>query len=233
MLCPTGKGSDDIYAFSETKPLLIEDCKQYIAGILTDLTTGIPILKGKISLFQKDGKLIQSLVTKEDASFNFLVECNSGYKIEATKKEYEANFKSVSTDDGRKAIQNGSITLYSMDEREKQKELALEREKEDADEMAIIRIEKKLLEKKLAEEKRIQKEKEDKVRDNEVQKIANKKHLQDIEKTIAKEEAIIRKDNKIIIKTEEIHFNYSLWYLRRESRERLISNGIIEQCSPN
>ncbi|MFK5973287.1 MAG: OmpA family protein, partial [Flavobacteriaceae bacterium] len=46
---------------------------------------------------------------------------------------------------------------------------------------------------------------------------ATKKHLQKIE------ESIVKENGRIIIKTEEIHFDYSLCYLRRESRERLQS----------
>ncbi len=218
---PTGKGSDDIYAFSETKPLLIEDCKQYIAGTLIDLTTGIPIANGQIQLINADGKLVETLITKKDASFKFSVLCSTEYRIEGKKEGFEDNFKSVRTDEDRNAIKDGSLTLYSVEEREKQKALALEREKEEAEKLAVVQDERKLAAEKAAEEKRIQLEKENKIKQKEAEQITEKKRLQKIEETIQKEEAIVKKDEKIIIKTEEIHFDYSMWYLRRESRERL------------
>lgn len=240
---PTGKGSDDIYVFSETKPLLIEDCKQYIAGTLIDLTTGMPLANGQIKLINTDGKVIETLTTKKDASFKFLVECGTGYRTEGKKEGYEPNFKSVRTDEARNAVKDGSLTLYSVAEREKQKVLTLEKEKEEAEKLALVQAERKLVADKAAEEKRIQEEKEDKekriqreketkAQEKETQQIAEKKRLQNIEETIQKEKAIVKKDEKIIIQTEEIHFDYSLWYLRRESRERLTKVIEIMKANP-
>lgn len=240
---PTGKGSDDIYAFTETEPLLIEDCKQYIAGTLIDLTTGMPLANGQIKLINTDGKVIETLTTKKDASFKFLVECGTGYRTEGKKEGYEPNFKSVRTDEARNAVKDGSLTLYSVAEREKQKVLTLEKEKEEAEKLALVQAERKLVADKAAEEKRIQEEKEDKekriqreketkAQEKETQQIAEKKRLQNIEETIQKEKAIVKKDEKIIIQTEEIHFDYSLWYLRRESRERLTKVIEIMKANP-
>ncbi len=229
---PTGKGSDDIYAFSETKPLLIENCKQYIAGTLIDLTTGMPLANGQIKLIHANGKVIETLTTTKDASFKFMVKCNTGYRIEGKKEGYEPNFKSVQTDEERNDIKDGSLTLYSVSEREKQKALALERDKEESEKLALVKAERKLVADKAAEEKRIQQEKEDKAAEKEAQQIAEKKHLQNIEETIKKEKAIVKKDEKIIIETEEIHFDYSLWYLRRESRQRLATVIEIMKTNP-
>ncbi len=229
---PTGKGSDDIYAFSETKPLLIEDCKQYIDGTLIDLTTGMPLANGQINLINADGKVIETLTTKKDASFKFMVECSTGYRIEGKKDGYEANFKSLRTNEARNAIKDGSLTLFSVAEHEKQKALALDREKEEAEKLVSLQVERKLVAEKAAEEKRIQREKETKAQEKEAQQIAEKKRLQSIEETIQKEKAIVKKDEKIIIQTEEIHFDYSLWYLRRESRERLATVIEIMKANP-
>lgn len=229
---PTGKGSDDIYAFSETKPLLIENCKQYITGTLIDLTTGMPLANGQIKLVGTDGKIVETLITKKDASFKFLVECSNSYRIEGKKDGYEANFKSLRTDDARNSIKDGSLTLYSVTEREKQKTFALEREKEEAEKLVSLQVERKLATEKAAEEKRIQREKENKEQEKEAQQIAEKKRLQNIEEIIKKEKTIVKKDEKIIIQTEEIHFDYSLWYLRRESRDRLAKVIEIMKANP-
>ena len=52
-----------------------------------------------------------------------------------------------------------------------------------------------------------------------------------IEDAIKTEEALVKETDRTIIKTEEIHFDYSLWYLRRESRERL--QTVIEVMKEN
>ena len=218
---PTGKGSDDIYSFSETKPLLIENCKQFIAGTLIDLTTGMPLANGKVALLDAEGNTIETITTKQDAAFQFQVACSTAYRVEAKKGGYEPNAKSVRTDEGRNAIKDGSLTLYSVEERERQNALALELEQKEIEKRTVAEAEKKMAAEKAAEKMRVLKEKESIAREEEMQQIAEKKRLQNIEDTIQSEEALVKKDEKIIIETEEIHFDYSLWYLRRESRERL------------
>lgn len=229
---PTGKGSDDIYAFTETKPLLIEDCKQYIAGTLIDLNTGMPLANGQVQLINADGKLVETLNTEKDASFSFMVECSIDYRIEGKKEGYEDNFRSVRTDEERNAKKDGSLTLYSVAEREKQKAIALEKEKEEAEKLALLQVERKLMADRAVEEKRIQKEKEEKTREKETRQIAKKDRLKEIEDTIKEEKTIVKKGGKIMIETEEIHFDYSLWYLRRESRERLAKVIVIMKTNP-
>lgn len=225
---PTGKGSDDIYSFSETRPLIIEDCKQYIAGTLIDLTSGMPLANGKVALINAEGEVIQTVTTAKDASYKFLVTCSFGYRVEAKKGGYEANARSIQTDEERDAVKDGSLTLYSVEEREKQRALALEQEQVEAQKLAMVQEEEKVAAEKAAEEIRLVQEEEEltlekeaSARETEAQQIAENKRLQDIENTIQSEEALVKKDEKLVIETEEIHFDYSLWYLRRESRERL------------
>lgn len=218
---PTGKGSDDIYSFTEIKPLIIEDCKQFIAGTLMDQTTGKVIPQGNITLFSSDGKVLASMTTKADASFRFTVECDTSYKIEGEKEGYESNSKSVRTDDERNAEKDGSLLLFSIAERERQQALALKQEKEEAEKLAAAEAERKLAKEKAAEERRIQQEKEAVAKKKEAQEIAETRRVRKIQEGIEKEEALVKKDEKIVIETGEIHFDYSLWYLRRESRERL------------
>src|SRR5690606_37304434 len=55
---PGGKGSDDIYSFVQTKPLIIEDCQQYIVGTLKDRTTDLPLAHAGIQLFNAGGQLV-------------------------------------------------------------------------------------------------------------------------------------------------------------------------------
>ena len=229
---PSGKGSDDIYSFTETKPLIIEDCKQFIAGILTDKTTDYIISGGKVNLVDAQGKVIKSILTGMDGAIEFTAACTAEYRVEAAKEAYESNEKSVLTDETRNEVKDASLALISHEELEAQKALALQKEKEEAEKKAIADAARKVAEEKAAEEQRILAEKqaeEKRIRDEKIAKEneriamekAEKERLRKVEEVIAKEEAIVKKDDRILIETEEIHFDYSLWYLRRESRERL------------
>jgi len=229
---PSGKGSDDIYSFTETRPLIIEDCKQFIAGILTDRTTRMPLANASIQLFGADGKIIETITTGTDASFKFSVKCGADYRVKAKKKGHEDNSRSVRTNKQRNATKDGSLTLYSAQEREKEKAIALQRKKEEAEKIALAEAERKAKEEKAAEQKRIQKEKETKEREKIVQEKTEKERLKKIEEAIQKEEAIVKENNRTIIKTEEIHFDYSLWYVRREARERLAKVVTIMNENP-
>ncbi|MEM7486144.1 MAG: OmpA family protein, partial [Bacteroidota bacterium] len=189
---PSGKGSDDIYSFVETKPLLIEDCNQFITGILTDITTNEPIPNGTIRLLDGDGKMIEEVFTDQSAAFKFDISCASFFTVHGSQNGYKDSRKTIASNKERKKIFDGSLQLLSLKEIEKQQQIEAEKEKE-----------KQLLQEKKAKE--------------DAEKIKKKK----IADAIKKEDAIVKDKNRTVIKTEEIHFDYSLWYLRRESRERL------------
>ncbi|WP_136465073.1 OmpA family protein [Flagellimonas onchidii] len=171
---PNGKGSDDIYSFIETKPLVIEDCQQFIVGFLTDQITNQPIPNGTIKLLDYQGKTITELLTDNNAQFSFAIECSSSYTIFANKEGYQDNYRNVASTKVRKKALDGSLQLLPLKEVKKQQ---------------LIQA---------------QKNKEAKIKD-----------------AIEREDALVKEKNRTIIKTQEIHFDYSLWYLRRESRERL------------
>ncbi|MDV7140260.1 OmpA family protein [Maribacter sp. TH_r10] len=229
---PGGKGSDDIYSFSETKPLIIEDCKQFITGVITDKTTKIPLANATVELLDADGNLIEKITTTTDASFKFEVTCTFEYQLKAFKEGYEDNSKTIITDTERDATKDGSLALYSIQKREAQKAKEIKAKKEAAEKEALT--EKKRLEEqeKVAELARLQKEKENTIKQKAEQAQKERERLKKIDAIIAKEDAIVKDKERIVIKTEEIHFDYSLWYLRRESRERLAKVITIMKQNP-
>ena len=229
---PNGKGSDDIYSFIETAPLIIEDCKQFIAGILTDRTTQKPLADASVQLLNADGKVIETLTTTKNAAFQFSVECATEYRVAAKKNGYEENFKIVQTDKDRNATKDGSLDLYSVQERERQKVLALEKKEKEAEQRKIVEAKIKIEQEKAAEKERILKEKEIAEKEKKAQEAIREERLRQIEEVIKKEEAIVKENERIIIKTEEIHFDYSLWYVRREARERLAKVVKIMEDNP-
>ncbi|NHF58265.1 OmpA family protein [Flavobacteriaceae bacterium TP-CH-4] len=211
---PEGKGSDDIYSFSETKPLIIEDCKQFIAGTITNRTTKEPITNVQVRLLDATGNELETRVTKEDAKFKFKLECNTGYRIEAHKESYEGNSKIFQTNKERDTVIDGSMDLYSFEERAKQEAIVLKQKEEEAKRRAKALEEKRRKEEIAAKEKRVLEERQ-------AMENKEKERQRRIAGAIEREEAIVKEQQRTVIKTEEIHFDYSLWYLRRESRERL------------
>ncbi|PKA99024.1 outer membrane protein OmpA-like peptidoglycan-associated protein [Flavobacteriaceae bacterium MAR_2009_75] len=218
---PGRKGSDDIYSFTETRPLIIEDCLQYIAGTITDKTTRKPLIGASVEMVQLEGAAIEKLITGQDGSFKFRVDCNSSYQVTAQKEGYENGLKTVITDGVRKATKDASLELLSQKVIEEQKALALQKERKAAEEKAIALAQRKKEQELKAEKERIKKEKESIKKQALAQEQKKKKREKEIEQVIAKEEAIIKKENRTIVEIGEIHFDYSLWYVRREARQRL------------
>lgn len=222
---PTGKGSDDIYMFTVTKDLIIEDCKQYITGIITDRTTTLPLADVSVQYFDNENKLIATYTTKQDGRFEFNADCNTAYTLKADKVGYEGNSKGIVTNSERNATQDASMNLYSILEREKAEALILQKKFEDEKLRAEALAIKKLEGEKKAKIQLAQQEaqKKERVKKEQIAKKAKTKQvlIEKITNALATETALVKESERIIIKTEEIHFDYSLWYLRRESRERL------------
>lgn len=173
---PNGKGSDDIYSFVETAPLIIEECQQFIVGTLTDEITNRPIANGTVQLLDKEGNILNKILTDEKAMFNVKIDCDLSYTIHGSQEGYQDNSRTVMGTKEHNKVLDGSLKLLPLDKIEKQEE----------------------------EEQRPIVTKEDRIDD-----------------IINKESAIVKENDRVLIKTDQIHFDYNLWYMRRESRDRL------------
>jgi len=80
---PDGKGGDDIYSFN------IYECKQQIKGITTEHRTEIILADVTVQLIDETGKIIEEVVTTEDGTYTFDVECNKTYTVLGTKPDYK------------------------------------------------------------------------------------------------------------------------------------------------
>ena len=80
-----GLGFDDIYKFKELKKL---ECEQLLAGIVTDSEDGTVLSNVKVSLFDKNFKLIKESYTDASGNYSFEVECGKKYYVRAEKKDY-------------------------------------------------------------------------------------------------------------------------------------------------
>ena len=180
-----GEGSDDIYKITEEKPLIIESCKQYITGTITDIDTNKVIPNTTITLTENTHKHTQTATTNSFGEFGFTVTCENSYTITAAKKGYTTNKKNIKTTKQRKKEHDASMALKSLEKIQLEKEKIEEKNKRER--VAALKLNKK---------KRI------------IDAIAN-------------EQNIVKLKDKIIYKTDEINFDYNLWYLRRDTKKAI------------
>ncbi|WP_035657431.1 OmpA family protein [Flavobacterium seoulense] len=214
-----GKGSDDIYELSEIQPLVVENCMQYISGIISDVDSKLPLANAKVSLQDAGKKEIEAIFTTADGRFSFDVDCDKSYTVHASKENYSKEFKLLKLYKDRKKVNDASMALKSAEsikketialEQQKKKEAleAIELKKKEAVIIAQkVKAEKELVAKKSAEAAEIKKK----------EKIAT---------IVAVEKDIVRDKDRLLIKTDPIYFDYDLWYIRKESKT--ILNRVIE-----
>ncbi|MGK4566072.1 OmpA family protein [Flavobacterium sp. 3HN19-14] len=186
---PGGKGADDIYWLKETKPLIIENCKQFIAGVITDIDTKLPLENAKVLLQDENKKEIEIVNTSADGKFSFAVACLKSYTVSASKEAYSKDSRTLKLKKERNKINDASMTLKSDAAVKKEADIAAQKQKE-ADDAAAKK------EKELA--------------------VIGKKEK--VEKIIAAEKDIVKDKDRLLIKTEPIYFDYDLWYIRKESK---------------
>ncbi len=80
-----GQGSDDIYQFLETKRL---GCEQELFGEVTDINSKELLPNSTISLYNKEFKLLKSIVSDIQGKYSLEVDCGQDYFVRAEKQEY-------------------------------------------------------------------------------------------------------------------------------------------------
>lgn len=221
-----GKGGDDIYEINEIQPLVVEDCMQFISGIITDVDTKFPLANAKVSLQDAKNKEIETAITAVDGRFSFSVACEKSYVVQVSKEAYTQNSKSLKLFKDRKKVNDASMALKSMDAIKKE-ELVVEKQKKAVAEQkkkeAVLLVEKQKKEAAIAAEKaKVEKEAAAKkaIADAEIKK------KEKIASIIAAEKDIVKDKERLLIKTDPIYFDYDLWYIRKESKP--ILNRVIE-----
>lgn len=96
-----GKGDDDIYYFDELKSpdmsKVVLGCSQNISGKVRDKVNGA-LLPGSLVSLYKGTQKVESVIVGSDAAFSFpKMECNTAYRVVASKDLYNGDEKSVST----------------------------------------------------------------------------------------------------------------------------------------
>ncbi len=90
-----GIGNDDIYGFTQNKPI-VYPCEQQLSGNVLDKQSNEILPGAEVTLFSKDHQLISSQISNDKGEFNFgFVDCNSGFYIRASKTDYSTDEKDI------------------------------------------------------------------------------------------------------------------------------------------
>ncbi|MBO9583678.1 MAG: OmpA family protein [Flavobacterium sp.] len=87
-----GQGSDDIYKFLETRRL---KCTQELYGIISDAETGVALPGAKVTLYDDQMNLKNSVLADGTGLYTFEVECGKTYYVRAEKTDYTTRELSV------------------------------------------------------------------------------------------------------------------------------------------
>lgn len=206
-----GKGSDDIYQFKEIKDLIVEDCKQFIAGIITDVDTKLALENAMVILQDSENKTLNTITTAADGKFSFTVACEASYKVSAFKEKYTNESKTLILDKTRDAVNDVSLALKSLEaikqeekliaENKRKQEIIIEEENKKKAELAAIEL----------------KQKEKKAKEQEIV-AAEVKKQEKVKEILAQEKDVVKDKDRLIIKTDPIYFDYNMWYIRKESK---------------
>jgi len=89
---PEGQGDDDLYVFTNTKPLFEFDYNARIIGKVLDKNTNLPIANASVTLYDNKGKELGRITTNETGDFVFeKVLSNATYTTQGSKETYSTN----------------------------------------------------------------------------------------------------------------------------------------------
>ena len=220
---PGGKGKDDIYSFNETKDLRIENCKQYITGIITDVDSHLALENANVILRNDASQELEKATTANDGKFSFSIACEAKYTLVVTKDKYLENSKSIIISAERNKINNGSMEIKSIEVIRNEEKIIQERKI--AAEIIVLEQRKKedaiaLESKRLADLAVIQQIKINKLAaDKEQKEVAETRKKEKIAAIVVAEKDVIKVKERLIIKIDPIYFDYNMWYIRNDSKK--------------
>ena len=91
-----GKGDDDIYSFIEEEMVNFK-CHQVVTGEVRDKNTTDLLPGTEVILSDKDGKVLETQIVKDDATFTFEIDCETEYKLLAKRSQYTPQSKVFTT----------------------------------------------------------------------------------------------------------------------------------------
>ena len=106
-----GKGDDDIYAFSLTRPFIF---KVKLTITVADNNTNQILPDSKVYLKDEAGNIIQTAIVDVNGKVTFEIEPKKSYNITASKNEYTDNVASILTDNLTSNTIDATVKLDKM-----------------------------------------------------------------------------------------------------------------------
>ncbi|MBU2927216.1 OmpA family protein [Winogradskyella psychrotolerans] len=103
-----GKGSDDIYSYTVT------ECHQQIAGVARESRTDIILSGVTVQLIDETGKILEEVITAEDGTYTFDVECGKTYTILGSKSDYVDDKGTITTSNENEKVNSLDLSLRPL-----------------------------------------------------------------------------------------------------------------------
>lgn len=100
---PEGQGADDIYSFTENKPLMF-DCKQEISGTVRDKITNELLVGATVKVIDENNDEIMTTITDSEGSYSLLLDCNQGNFVRAQIQGYVPSEEYIGKSDDKPKI---------------------------------------------------------------------------------------------------------------------------------
>ena len=104
-----GKGDDDIYYFHEEIPLVYE-CNQTITVVVKNKKTGEIVPDADINIYKGTESLLEDKKVDDQGVYVYQADCETTYKVEASKKYFITTSKVITTSSKDKKDQK--VTLF-------------------------------------------------------------------------------------------------------------------------
>ncbi|TDT39628.1 WD40 repeat protein [Maribacter spongiicola] len=98
-----GMGYDDIYSFTETRPLEF-DCIQKITGTVRDKISNEVLVGATIKVIDENNEEILSTITDSDGNYSLELDCNKGNFVRALMEGYVPSEEYIGVSDGKPKI---------------------------------------------------------------------------------------------------------------------------------
>jgi len=98
-----GLGSDDIYSFLETKPLVF-DCLQQVTGTVRDKISNELLVGATVKVINENNEEILSTITDSDGEFSLICDCNQGNFVRAMMQGYVPAEEYLTKSDGKPRV---------------------------------------------------------------------------------------------------------------------------------
>ena len=98
-----GLGADDIYAFTEKEPLVLE-CVQKVTGTVRDKISNEVLVGATIKVIDEENQEILATITDSDGNYNLVLDCNQGNFVRALMEGYIPFEEYIAASDGKSKI---------------------------------------------------------------------------------------------------------------------------------